>query len=315
MAEEPPTSVRRVDAPPPPPPRASLADVADLVLFCGYVKEGGRLPFLTSSLYNDAEVFIATHAVHYGRKKRTRLHYLVWHGHVARLRSFVESSHGGLNIDVCDGDGVTPLHRACELPDPATALAAATVLLDAGADPHVKTQYGYTVNALHIASYLCRPDLVRLLLDRGVSVNTLTSEYLYTPLHFAGWAFADDVAKWSSTNVEATVRLLLERGADPTLRNADGSTPLHRAAFYGNATTIRLLLATGRVDLEARDNQHKTPLHVAAINGRLNAARLLVDAGADANARDRHGRTSMGCGIHGGYASVVDFLRSRGGHE
>ncbi len=122
------------------------------MLFCGYVEEGKWLPFLTSSLYNDVEVFIATHAVHYGLQKCTRLHYLVAKGHVARLRSFVESSRGGLDMDVCDGYGDTPLHCACMLRDPATALAVATVLLDAGADPLVERPYWLDGNVLHLAS-------------------------------------------------------------------------------------------------------------------------------------------------------------------
>jgi ankyrin repeat protein len=314
MAEEPPTSVRRVDAPPPPPPRATLADVADLVLFCGYLEEGRMLPFLTSSLYNDAEVFIATHAVHYGRFERTRLHYLVEKGHVARLRSFVESSHGGLDVDVRDGDGWTPLHRACELADPATALAIATVLLDAGADPLVEWPKGSWGNALHIASEYCRPDLVRLLLDRGMDVNTPASDDLYTPLHFACSTHkGNDPAR--RNNIEATVMLLLERGADPTTRSKYDQTSLHMACMYGNDIAIRLLLATGRVDLEARDSNDTTPLLRAARNGRLAAARLLVDAGADVNARDIISLTPVRFALAYGFGDVAAFLRSRGGHE
>jgi ankyrin repeat protein len=313
MTEEPPTSIRRVDAPPP-LHRATLADVADLVLFCGYVVEGRMLPFLTSSLYNDAEVFIATHAVHYGRKYRTRLHYLVAKGDAARLRSFVESSRGGLDVDARDAYGRTPLHCACELADPATALAVAIVLLDAGADPLVEKRSLPLGNALHIVSYVCRPDLVRLLLNREVDVNTRISNHITTPLHFAcGTHFANDPVH--ATNIEATVRLLLERGADPTLTTKYGSTPLHNAACHGNAIAIRLLLATGRVDLEARDEDGMTPLHWAAERGHLEAARLLVDAGAKVNARDAHRRTPMSFVHANRHAAVADLLRSRGGHE
>jgi ankyrin repeat protein len=261
-------------------------------------------------------VFIATHAVHYGRKKRTRLHYLVAKGDVARLRSFVESAHGGLHMDARDSYGWIPLHCACVFVDPVTALAAATVLLDAGADPLVERQFGYDRrNALHIASYVCRPDLVRLLLDRGVNVNTPASNDLYTPLHFASCSIYVGNDPGSRTNMEATVRLLLERGADPTTRSEYGHTPLHMACIYGNDIAIRLLLATGRVDLDARDKEGRTPLHRAARNGHPDAARLLVDAGADVNARDNYGRTPLGWAIDNGYASAADFLRSRGGHE
>jgi hypothetical protein len=138
MSAEPPSSVPRLDAPPPPP---TLADVADLVLFCGYVEEGKRLPFLTSSLYNDRQVFLVTHAVHYGRLPKTRLHYLVKKGNVDKLRSVIESAHGGLDLTVRDYRNWTLLHCACELSHPTTSVAVATVLLDAGADPWMGETY------------------------------------------------------------------------------------------------------------------------------------------------------------------------------
>jgi ankyrin repeat protein len=310
MAEEPPTSVRRVDA----PPRASLADVADLVLFCGYVEEGKYLPFLSSSLYNDVEVFIAMRAVRYGPLERTRLHYLVAKGNAARLRSFVESPHGGLDVDVRDGAGWTPLHRTCRVADPAAALAVASILLDAGADPLVEIQDEYRRNALHMASRREKTDLVRLLLDRGVDVNIASSESGATPLHNACGTRLADYYPGQQTNIEATIRLLLERGADPTLTSEYGYTPLHNAAIPGDDIAVRLLLATGRIDLDARDHEGRTPLHVAAHHGRLDAARLLVDAGAAVNARDASHHTPLGWAMTHGRDALASFLRSRGGH-
>jgi ankyrin repeat protein len=66
------------------------------------------------------------------------------------------------------------------------------------------------------------------------------------------------------------VKLLLRAGADVTLQDGEGSTPLHKAAFSGQATSAALLIQAG-ADVEAQDREDGTPLHNAAFNG---AARL-----------------------------------------
>ena len=38
------------------------------------------------------------------------------------------------------------------------------------------------------------------------------------------------------------VRLLLDKRADPNVKNSDGETPLHHAALEGHSEVIRLLL-------------------------------------------------------------------------
>ena len=46
--------------------------------------------------------------------------------------------------------------------------------------------------------------------------------------------------------------------------------------------------------LESRsDDSKETPLHLAARHARADAAKRLLDAGADANARDKTGRTPL----------------------
>ncbi len=56
-----------------------------------------------------------------------------------------------------------------------------------------------------------------------------------------------------------TVEMLLNTGADPNLKNADGGTPLHVAIFMGRAEPTRLLLEAG-ADQDAKDANGQTPL-------------------------------------------------------
>ncbi|KAK8783496.1 hypothetical protein V5799_010140 [Amblyomma americanum] len=58
------------------------------------------------------------------------------------------------------------------------------------------------------------------------------------------------------------VKLLLDRGADPEAKDAEGQTPLHYAASCGHQQVAELLLKRGaRRDVKDADGQ--TPAQVA----------------------------------------------------
>ncbi len=78
------------------------------------------------------------------------------------------------------------------------------------------------------------------------------------------------------------------------LLNQTDISDTHRAACKGDCDWIRSELAAG-ADIEARDRHGATPLHYAAIAGNLEACRLLIEEGADLDCEDV-------CG-----ASIVDY--------
>lgn len=63
------------------------------------------------------------------------------------------------------------------------------------------------------------------------------------------------------------LKLLLELGFDPNVRDRDGWAPLHFAAAYGANESAAVLLAAG-ADPEPRTLADKTPADIAAANGR-----------------------------------------------
>ena len=104
--------------------------------------------------------------------------------------------------------------------------------------------------------------------------------------------------------------------ADPTLataRSVDGFTALHYPAFFGRgeaAAAAEALLAAG-ADVNARsDNDFSVlPIHSAVAGGHDEVVAVLVDAGADVNARQRHGWTPLhGAAQNGTLASVETLL-------
>ncbi len=92
---------------------------------------------------------------------------------------------------------------------------------------------------------------------------------------------------------------LLELGADPSIRNARGLTPLHYAGLESTTTqslttscAMASLLIRYQAEIEATDLNGTTPLHSAAL-GNPDVAFVLIKAGADTTAKTSAGETAL----------------------
>jgi uncharacterized protein len=118
--------------------------------------------------------------------------------------------------------------------------------------------------------------LCQFLLEEGADPNTPLPHTAETPLHSA-------LCKPGRPAYDAVVRVLLAAGADPNRATTvaptgafardcrtRGETPLHRAAAFGSAEAIQMLLDRGAV-VDARDVNGDTPLAWASWHERPGA--------------------------------------------
>jgi len=153
-----------------------------------------------------------------------------------------------------DGEGRTALWWAAQ----GCHADVVRFLVERGATVNVRDQNN---TALMNAAQAGCADTAVALLDRGARVNDRAG--FYTALVLAAWYCHTD-----------TARLLIERGARVNQADAEGATPLIRAAITGCEDTVRMLLAKG-ARTGIRDNEGKTALTHARERKEENIIRLL----------------------------------------
>lgn len=108
-----------------------------------------------------------------------------------------------------------------------------------------------------------------------------------------------------------------EGGADVTVPNGAGLTPLHRAAVNGHCQTIEYLVSVG-AKVDAVDYRGNTSLHRAAYARNIEACETLLRSGASSSIRDAAGHTALDVARHrdskGAIASLMEpyFVKEKG---
>jgi ankyrin repeat protein len=132
-----------------------------------------------------------------------------------------------------------------------------------------------TVNSWRPQPAATNVGLATALLEAGANANEIVSQQALAVPVLSRVAQLGDVE---------TMRVLLDRGADPNLKGFRGLTPLMiAAATTPDATMVRLLLQSGAI-ADSRDDDGHTALDWALKLGETDASRELRKAGALATA-------------------------------
>ena len=142
------------------------------------------------------------------------------------------------------------------------------------------------------------------ILDGDPSLLNAYSDDGFPPLGLAIFFGHPDLAK-----------ALIERGADvnAAAKNPQRVAPVHAAATVRDRATMRLLLERG-ADANARQQLGFTPFHSAASRGDIDMAKLLIDFGADPNARTEDGKNAIDIAEKYNQPAFAQWFRETIGH-
>jgi ankyrin repeat protein len=250
----------------------------------------------------------------------TALMYAARQGAMDAARALVEA---GADLNRTDPEGTNALVLA--IINAHYDLAA--MILEKGADPNIVDETG--MGALYAAvdmntlpfmhgrpapkatGSLNSVDIVKALLARGANPNQVLKSAILRRHNSPGNRFlgagATPLMRAARNGDLVLMRLLLDHGADPALKQADGTTLLMVAAGLGrrfdqNADALEYERATEEdlfravkfcvelgVDVNAANGAEETALHWAGGD----AARLLVEHGARMDVKNKQGKTPL----------------------
>ncbi|CAN5684769.1 hypothetical protein BH11ARM2_BH11ARM2_09480 [soil metagenome] len=194
--------------------------------------------------------------------------------------------------------GRTALRNACY----ESQTEVAKHLLELGIDPNLMNDMGQ--NALHAATMLgpCSPDLIRLLLDAGTSVN-VQDAHGFTPLHHMA----------RKGQVEA-MRMLLQTGANPDLKCGVGGwkdLPIDLARQANRTEVVNILAPITGITQIGPDSNNPSALINAAKEGDIDTTERLVDAGVDVDTAINNTTALLSASLFG-HTAVVKLLLEKG---
>ncbi|CAH1402619.1 unnamed protein product [Nezara viridula] len=205
------------------------------------------------------------------------LHAAAGNGHLSVVHILVQA---GSALESLDKSQYTPLMLA--------ALNGhnnvVKYLVKAGADVSFKGSDGMT--ALHLAAKIGNLEACHYLLSAAntpLAYVDCVDDGLWTPL------------VWAAENRHANVvRYLLEKKADPQLRDSEMNIALHWSAFSGSMEITEDLINYGSA-VNLCNAHGDTPLHIAARQAADNCVMLLLARGARSDITNKAGQLARDC--------------------
>ncbi|MFQ5470719.1 MAG: ankyrin repeat domain-containing protein [Gammaproteobacteria bacterium] len=172
-----------------------------------------------------------------------------------------------------------------------------------------------------LAVDLNQPEILRILLSSGADANrsyvdSEANAFIFNPQQESKNSYLLHLA--CRKNYNDIVGVLLNAGANPSLIDSEGTSPLLIASESGSEKIVDQLLKQD-VDVNFMDKSGRTALMLAAKNGYKNIVNSLLEHQADTNiVADQHGetdddaKTALIYATRGGHTSIVLSLLKYG---
>ena len=197
----------------------------------------------------------------------------------------------GLDVDSRGTQGATPLMFAAAF----DKQSAFQVLIESGADPSLKADK--ELSLLHCAVQGGNTSIINKLSSLGLDIDSRSGGFNRTPLMCA-----------AADGKQSDFEMLIQNGADPSLKDVFHNNLLHFAAQGGDMSIINKLLSFG-LDVDSRSLPGE--MHAAA-DGRQSAFETLIQNGADPFLKDNDDSSLLHHAANGGNTSFIDKLLSLG---
>ena len=231
------------------------------------------------------------------RDKRNNLNYakLMYVASNNNHPEFLEQPNAHEYINRVSADGTTPLLNAIGN----GFVDAVKKMVEMGADIHLRANRGYT--ALDLAAWYNQPEMITFFLAKGAPIDGEKGSKSLNPLMLA-----------VQNKSVAAVRVLVQHGADTTLKTNDGLSIQTLAIQSGNVEIQQLL---GRVKSASNHEEINRALLLAVqdiFQSDIGKAKELLEAGANPNCRGEGGKTPLHYAVNSGQPQLTSLLLKHG---
>lgn len=179
----------------------------------------------------------------------------------------------------------------------------AKFLIEKGANKNYRTS-SFSETIMGVAATSGAVEVIKVLLNKGVSIEQKSGNLGYTPLMNA-----------VDANKAGAVSFLIAKKAAVNAEDSFGDTPLMIAASKGYYRILQILIAnSAKVNIE--NEEGKTALIFAAENGHYDSVAYMLDTSrlekANINHKDIYGKTALKYARENGHAKVAELLVSKG---
>jgi len=253
-----------------------------------------------------------------------KIHIAASDGDLAELQKQLER---GVNINIQDKDGLTPLHYACRFGHKKII----KYLILQGASPLIR-EYKNGNNPIEMSLLYGDVEIVKMFFEIGkINFKDTIPANNFTLLHMAAACKCASLAKyfitlgfdvnmqekqedigkrtplaWACQEGDLRIaKLLVNNGANVNIDDGH-ATPLYIAVAEGHVNLVKYLLKQGA------DINKKFPMHIACAWNKLDMVKILLSHGADIEQINDRGQTPIFCSAMRGHKKLTKYLISLG---